>query len=46
MITCSREALWTFEPVDATFENLTVKPSLDASMAGHWHGFITNGETT
>lgn len=26
------------------FENLTVTPSIDASAAKHWHGFITNGE--
>lgn len=26
------------------FETMTVTPSLDASAAGHWHGFITNGE--
>lgn len=28
----------------ATFETMTVTPSLDASGAGLWHGFITNGE--
>lgn len=28
----------------ATFEAMTVKPSLDGSAAGLWHGFITNGE--
>jgi hypothetical protein len=28
----------------ATFETITVKPSLDGSAAGLWHGFITNGE--
>lgn len=27
-----------------TFETLTLSPSIDASRAGHWHGFITNGE--
>lgn len=26
------------------FETLTLSPSVDASKAGHWHGFITNGE--
>jgi len=26
------------------FETLTVVPSIDASAAKHWHGFITNGE--
>lgn len=29
-----------------TFETLTVTPSIDASAAGHWHGFVTNGEVT
>jgi hypothetical protein len=28
----------------AGLEDLSVTPSLDASPAGHWHGFITNGE--
>ena len=28
----------------ATFETMTVTPSLDGSAAGNWHGFITNGE--
>jgi hypothetical protein len=26
--------------------DLTVRPSIDASASGHWHGFITNGEIT
>ena len=26
------------------FAMLTVAPSIDASAAGHWHGFIRNGE--
>lgn len=26
-----------------SFETMTITPSLDASAAGHWHGFITNG---
>ncbi len=31
-----------------TFETLTLTPSIDANVdiAGHWHGFITNGEVT
>jgi hypothetical protein len=28
----------------ATWDTLTVTPSLDGSAAGNWHGFITNGE--
>lgn len=29
-----------------TLETLTVLPSIDVSAAGHWHGFITDGEIT
>lgn len=29
---------------NATFETMTVTPSLDGSKGGLWHGFITNGE--
>ena len=31
-----------------TFETLTLTPSVNADIdfAGHWHGFITNGEVT
>jgi hypothetical protein len=25
------------------FERMTVTPSVDASQAGHWHGFINYG---
>jgi hypothetical protein len=28
------------------FETLSLSPSIDASNAGHWHGFIKNGEVT
>lgn len=27
-----------------TFAELTLTPSIDASKAGHWHGFVTKGE--
>lgn len=30
----------------ATFETITVTPSLDGSAGGLWHGFITNGEAS
>lgn len=33
---------WTRE--GDTFETLTIKPSVDASASGHWHGFVTAGE--
>lgn len=33
---------WAVEGDD--FSTLSVKPSVDASASGHWHGFITDGE--
>jgi hypothetical protein len=27
-----------------TFETLSLSPSIDASISGHWHGFVTNGK--
>lgn len=27
-----------------TFDTMSLRPSVDASKSGHWHGFITNGE--
>jgi len=35
--------IWTLA-TGATFADLTLTPSIDASKSGHWHGFITNGE--
>lgn len=35
---------WTIDSED--FATMTVTPSVDASAAGHWHGFIRNGEIT
>ena len=29
-----------------TFENLTIQPSVDASPAGCWHGWVRNGDVT
>lgn len=40
-ITTRDETAWN---VNGDFEAMTVTPSIDASPAGHWHGFITNGE--
>ena len=28
----------------ASFDTMTVHPSIDASASGNWHGFVTNGE--
>lgn len=33
--------LWTRR--GETFETLTLSPSVDASRAGHWHGFVSGG---
>lgn len=42
MVPASEEVCWNIAGDD--FNTLTVTPSLDALAAGHWHGFITNGE--
>ena len=46
IVPCKRNYAWQAQlPVDqATFDNLSVTPSIDASAAGHWHGSIINGE--
>lgn len=43
---CSQGTHWTIAPEIATadFNNLTVRPSLDGSAGGLWHGFITDGQ--
>jgi hypothetical protein len=43
---CNPQAHWTIQGgIDgASFETMTVTPSLDGSAGGLWHGFITNGE--
>jgi hypothetical protein len=35
------ESAWIFE---GDLPGITVKPSIDASALGHWHGHITAGE--
>lgn len=35
------DTAWTISSGD--FAKMTVKPSLDASASGHWHGHITKG---
>lgn len=37
--------IWTLVGND-DFENLTLTPSIDASVSGHWHGWVTSGEVT
>lgn len=43
---CKPEFAWTIEGgiENATFETMTVSPSLDGSAGGLWHGHITGGE--
>jgi hypothetical protein len=43
---CNPSAAWKIAGgIDiATFETITVTPSIDGSAGGLWHGFITNGE--
>lgn len=48
IVPCKQEIGWAVAGgiEHATFEALSVTPSIDASASGHWHGFITNGEIT
>lgn len=43
---CNPQCAWTIAGgIDgATFETLTVTPSIDGSAGGLWHGFIKNGQ--
>lgn len=41
VVGCKPAFAWEFSSLD--FSTMTVKPSLDSSPAGHWHGFITEG---
>lgn len=45
---CDKDCAWAVAGgiESATFETLSVTPSLDGSKGGLWHGFITNGEVT
>jgi hypothetical protein len=42
---CTEGHLWSASPdlATATFDNLTVHPSIDGSPGGLWHGWIRNG---
>lgn len=43
---CNQGIAWRIEGgiKAATFETMTVTPSIDGSAGGLWHGHITNGE--
>lgn len=42
---CDPNCAWSCSPAAdvATFEDISVTPSLDGSKGGNWHGFVTNG---
>lgn len=46
IVPCKQEIGWSVAGgiEHATFESLSVTPSIDGSASGHWHGFITNGD--
>lgn len=43
---CNPEHQWTVVGgiENATFETISVTPSLDGSAGGNWHGYVTDGE--
>ena len=43
---CNPEAHWDCAPPaeEATFDNISITPSVDGSAGGNWHGHITNGQ--
>lgn len=41
-IPCNKNTNWKIDRKDFNFINIT--PSIDASLSGHWHGFIRNGQ--
>lgn len=41
VVPCRRSYAWVMTGED--FANMTITPSIDASPAGHWHGFIRDG---
>lgn len=41
LVPAKKDVCWNI--IGDDFTNLSVTPSIDASPAGHWHGFITNG---
>jgi hypothetical protein len=45
MVPSDKNCAWTFTPPieQATFEILSLSPSIDASKSGHWHGHILGG---
>lgn len=39
---CGEANVWS--RIGDDFASLTITPSIDASAAGHWHGFVTLGQ--
>jgi Family of unknown function (DUF6527) len=44
IITARENFAWQFNGY--SFFSMTINPSIDASRAGHWHGWIKDGEIT
>lgn len=42
IVGCKESYSWVWQEAH-DFARISVTPSLDASAAGHWHGFITAG---
>jgi hypothetical protein len=42
VVLCKIDCAWSMSSTD--FETMTITPSIDASGAGHWHGYVTSGE--
>lgn len=42
VVPCNKAVAWTRTTDD--FNTMSITPSLDASAAGHWHGYVKNGE--
>lgn len=42
VVPCNKHSKWMRSSDD--FASMSIMPSIDASAAGHWHGFIRNGE--
>jgi hypothetical protein len=41
VVPCRADYAWS---ITGVWSNLTIHPSVDASAAGHWHGWIKGGQ--
>lgn len=44
VVACKPDTAWKMSDFD--FATMTIKPSIDASASGHWHGHVTGGRIT